>query len=96
MVKAELVSKDSSLPYANDDFTIIHGMIDVLYQQPDGEYVIVDYKTDKNLDADKVMKENYPGQLSMYAQTLGQLGYEVAKCYVYGVRHHQLFDVTVN
>lgn len=92
MVNATSVANDEDAIF-DDDFTIIHGIIDCLYQREDGSYVIVDYKTDKRLNQEKVFKENYPGQLAMYAKTLEMMGKKVTGCYLYGVRHHLVFDV---
>ena len=50
-------------------------------------------KTDINLSCEKVLKENYDGQLRLYAKALEAMGEQVESCYLYGVRHHDLFKV---
>lgn len=77
----------------SDDYTIVHGIIDAMYRNPDGRWVLIDYKTDINLSCEKVLKENYDGQLRLYAKALEAMGEQVEACYLYGVRHHDLFKV---
>uniref|UniRef100_UPI002FDF1E62 3'-5' exonuclease n=1 Tax=Ligilactobacillus sp. TaxID=2767921 RepID=UPI002FDF1E62 len=77
----------------SDDYTIVHGVIDAMYRNPDGRWVLIDYKTDVNLSREKVLKENYDGQLRLYAKALEKMGEQVESCYLYGVRHHDLFKV---
>lgn len=77
----------------DDDYTIVHGIIDAMYRNPDGRWVLIDYKTDINLSCEKVLKENYDGQLRLYAKALEKMGEQVEACYLYGVRHHDLFKV---
>ena len=77
----------------SDDYTIVHGVIDAMYRNPDGRWVLIDYKTDINLSCEKVLKENYDGQLRLYAKALEAMGEQVESCYLYGVRHHDLFKV---
>ena len=77
----------------SDDYTIVHGIIDAMYRNPDGRWVLIDYKTDINLSCEKVLKENYDGQLRLYAKALEAMGEQVESCYLYGVRHHDLFKV---
>ena len=77
----------------SDDYTIVHGIIDAMYRNPDGRWVLIDYKTDVNLSCEKVLKENYDGQLRLYAKALEKMGEQVESCFLYGVRHHDLFKV---
>jgi ATP-dependent helicase/nuclease subunit A len=58
------------LPVATvaEDGAVLEGVVDLLYREPGGDYVIVDYKTDMHLS--EVAQDAYRQQLSLYA---GQL-----------------------
>jgi ATP-dependent exoDNAse (exonuclease V) beta subunit len=50
---------------------ILDGAIDLLYEQPDGQLVIVDYKTDRVSEADFASRaESYRPQGTAYAQAV--------------------------
>jgi ATP-dependent helicase/nuclease subunit A len=56
--------------------TLITGAIDLVFEEQDG-WVVVDYKTDKNNDINKIM-ENYKPQLESYANAFEKIsGYKV-------------------
>lgn len=77
-----------------DDFSIIHGTIDGLFYDKESKgYIIFDYKTDINLDEQKVRREKYDGQLKLYAAALEAMGMKVSACYLYGVRHNDFFTI---
>lgn len=77
-----------------DDFSIIHGTIDGLFYDKESKgYIIFDYKTDINLDEQKVRHEKYDGQLKLYAAALEAMGMKVSACYLYGVRHNDFFTI---
>lgn len=91
-----LVNTAVTFDTPEEDYTVVHGFVDCFYQDPtSGQYVIVDYKTDVNLNQEKVMRENYDGQLRLYAQALQSMGYPVAAAYVYGIRHQDFFEVNL-
>ena len=76
------------------DKRVIHGVIDVLFQKPDGSWVIVDYKTsnvvDKNYDTHA---RRYHLQVGVYAAAVQQqLGSQIIpQTHIHYIRH----DTTV-
>lgn len=60
--------KELPVATVDKDGAVLEGVVDLLYREPDGDYVIVDYKTDMALS--EVSQEAYRQQLSLYA---GQL-----------------------
>ena len=54
-----------------EELVLIQGIIDVYFEEDDG-LVVLDYKTDKVLEA-KELVEKYHAQLDYYAQALEQL-----------------------
>ena len=67
-VPAETIRED----WSSDETVLVQGIIDAWFEDEDGEIVLVDYKTDHIADREK-LAERYRGQLSYYAQALGQL-----------------------
>lgn len=61
---------------------LIHGAIDDLWQNPKGEYIVVDYKaTTKNgeiTELNQEWHENYKRQMEIYQWLLRQNGYKVS------------------
>ncbi|MFI7494131.1 3'-5' exonuclease [Kocuria sp. M4R2S49] len=60
--------KELPVATADEDGAVLEGVVDLLYREPGGDYVIVAYKTDMALA--QVSQEVYRQQLSLYA---GQL-----------------------
>jgi ATP-dependent helicase/nuclease subunit A len=68
--------------FVNRDGRIINGVIDLVYRNPNGEWVIVDYKTDDVTDPERKTKldELYGRQLAEYAHAFeGIIGVEVSR-----------------
>jgi len=80
----------------DEDYTIVHGFIDCFYEIDDEHVIIVDYKTDIRLTDDKVLSENYDGQLRLYTQALQAMGKKVKAAYVYGIRNQDLFEINID
>ncbi|MGQ1838215.1 UvrD-helicase domain-containing protein [Kocuria turfanensis] len=61
------------LPVATveEDGAVLEGVVDLLYREPEGDYVVVDYKTDMALS--EVAQDAYWAQLSRYAGQLESL-----------------------
>lgn len=94
MIQAKFLMDNDEL--ADDDLVIVHGKIDGLFydEQRDG-WIIFDYKTDKNLDEDKVKKERYPAQLVLYKRAFEQAtNKKVVGLYLYGIRNQQVFKIS--
>jgi len=67
---------DSSvvLNSATDDKIVVQGTIDAFFEDDDGEFVIVDYKTDKVIgDSSEYIRERYRIQLEYYAYALEKI-----------------------
>ena len=79
---------------------LISGAIDDLWQNPDKEYIVVDYKaTSKNEDItalDKPWQNGYKRQMEIYQWLLRQNGYRVSNTgyfvYCNGKRNYPVFD----
>lgn len=81
----------------DDDFSIVHGIIDAMFfDEEENAWTLLDYKTDINLDSKKVKEEHYDGQLRLYAQALEAMGEKVSACFLYGVRHNDLFKISIS
>lgn len=94
MIQAKFLMDNDEL--ADDDLVIVHGKIDGLfYDEQRNGWVIFDYKTDKNLDEDKVKKERYPAQLVLYKRAFEQAtNKKVVGLYLYSIRNKQVFKIS--
>ncbi len=64
---------------------LIQGVIDMFYEDEDGNIVLVDYKSDRNTTEEYYI-ENYSSQLHLYAEALGKiLNKKVSRCLVYAL-----------
>ena len=52
-----------------DESILLQGVIDLFYISEDDKLVLVDYKTDRNVD-ENILKERYLNQLEMYKLAL--------------------------
>ena len=67
------------------DNYIFTGSIDLIFENPDSTYTIVDYKSDKEIDAEK-----YRGQQECYRKAAAKMlrvSEEKISCYLYFLRH---------
>lgn len=79
--------------YADTDGLLI-GIMDLVFTEGDG-YVLVDYKTDRNVTAE-VLRERYSEQLRLYAAALTLLtGKTVKECCIYSLSLQQVIPVRV-
>lgn len=63
--------------------TFLQGVIDVLFEDEQGQLVLVDYKTDRRTD-DGTMRRRYGKQIQLYAAAVESItGREVAERYIY-------------
>jgi ATP-dependent exoDNAse (exonuclease V) beta subunit len=71
LAKLDCVARELPLLFddRSDDGSIYRGSIDLVYRDPDGHLVVVDYKTDHELDAG-VLRERHAAQLGVYARAL--------------------------
>ncbi len=76
-------SKDL-LGTGNDEI-LVQGVIDLFFENPDGTYTVVDYKTDKAKEGDEnILSERYKGQLSYYAKAVREMtGKDVTDVIIY-------------
>ena len=69
------------------DGNIFTGSIDLIFENPDGNYTIVDYKSDKEIDVEK-----YRGQQECYkkaASKLLKIPEDKISCWLYFLRHEK-------
>lgn len=70
-----------------DDIIMVQGIIDCCFEE-NGEYVIVDYKTDhvENENAEDILRKRYTEQLKLYSDALRQISnVKVKECTIYSV-----------
>ncbi|MEE1182175.1 MAG: UvrD-helicase domain-containing protein [Treponema sp.] len=82
----------SRLTLKDGTYRIIKGSIDLVFENPDGTYTIVDYKTNQELKP-----EIYINQLACYRMALGQMlniGPEKISCSLYYLRFNKEADIT--
>lgn len=71
-----------NVKYKHSD-VLVQGVIDLYYINKNDELILVDYKTDKNIN-DEILKERYQNQLLMYKTALEKsLKRKVNKTYIY-------------
>lgn len=85
---------------ANDaDDVLVQGIIDVLFKDSDGKYVLIDYKTDRfaeDAPADEILEETrkrHSVQVGCYRSAVEVSGGEVKESYVYLVRYGMFVEV---
>lgn len=75
---------------------LIDGVIDVLFQNQDGSYTVLDYKTSEG-DAKKVSKQGYDLQIQIYALAAAKiLKQPVSYGRVYFLKNHCAVDVPLD
>ena len=90
--KNEKLTKELSFTmrkmYDEEAFFLVDGQIDLAFEE-DGEYVILDYKTNKEINT-----EAYVDQLNLYADAVESFtGKTVKELLLYWVRHGKLTEV---
>lgn len=66
----------------NDDLSFVQGVADMFFEE-DGKIVLVDYKTNRNTSAEKLIRE-YGGQLEIYRKALEEMtGMEIGECFLF-------------
>lgn len=82
-----------------DDDVLVQGIIDVLFKDSDGKYVLIDYKTDRfreDADEDAIIAETrkrHSNQVSLYKSAVEVSGAEVKESYVYLVRYGKFVEI---
>lgn len=57
-----------------DETVLVQGVIDLFFENEDGTYTVVDYKTDKiRAGEEKTLSDRYSGQLSYYAKAVEEI-----------------------
>ena len=65
------------IQFLQDDSCVVRGVIDLVFRQDGGGWVIVDYKTDDHsAEAIDGLVEKYAGQVRMYADAWTELAGE--------------------
>ena len=80
---------------SDGDAQILQGIVDVIVEEADGSYSIIDYKTDNvSNDVEAEMKKRHAQQLTIYRQALEAiLGITISHVYVYAVRTQQAIRI---
>ncbi len=85
---------DAALP-AGEKNVLVQGVIDCLWQEADGGWVLVDYKSDRiEHGRTEVILERYSGQMRLYRYAVEAiLGERVKECYFYLLRSGEVVPV---
>ena len=83
-----------NVKYKDSKETILmQGVIDLYYINENNELVLVDYKTDRNVD-EKVLRERYSNQLNMYKLALKKsLKRDVNKVFIYSTYLNRVVEL---
>ena len=96
--KAKLIQKETpfymDVNYKNtDEKVLIQGVIDLYFVDKDGNLILVDYKTDKNVD-EQTLKQRYLNQLNMYEIALEKsLNMKVSKKIIYSTTLNKCIEI---
>lgn len=72
---------------------LIQGIIDLFYINKNDELILVDYKTDRNID-EKMLKERYYNQLNLYKKALEKSKKkQVSKIYIYSTSLNRKVEI---
>jgi ATP-dependent helicase/nuclease subunit A len=82
----DIAAKDIDRSWPEDENILVQGTIDAYFEE-DGQYVLVDYKTDRVFSADgSDLVEKYQKQLEFYRLALERIaGIPVKEMYIYSV-----------
>jgi len=76
-----------------NEYVLVQGVIDLYYINSQGKIILVDYKTDRNVD-ENTLKERYLNQLNIYKIALKKaLGQDVEKCCIYSTYLNKLIEI---
>lgn len=96
--KAKLIQKETpfymDVNYKNtDEKVLIQGVIDLYFVDKDDNLILVDYKTDKNVD-EETLKQRYLNQLNMYEIALEKsLNMKVSKKTIYSTTLNKCIEI---
>ena len=86
---------DSGITQAEEDLTLIQGIIDVFWIEEDG-IVLLDYKTDA-VETPKELVLRYEAQLHLYAEALNRVfadrGMKVKEKLIYAFRFGEIISI---
>ncbi|MCQ2527759.1 MAG: UvrD-helicase domain-containing protein [Saccharofermentans sp.] len=84
---------------SGSDMVLIQGIIDLIFKDTDGEYILIDYKTDKFADTiseeervDETIKR-HRAQVNSYAASMTAAGSKVKQKYVFLVRYGEFVKI---
>lgn len=85
-LKAKDVFKNVDFPESeNETRILVQGIIDLYFQDENGEWILVDYKTDYATNESELV-EKYKKQLEIYKKALeDELGEKVSHTYIYSI-----------
>ena len=76
-----------------DEKVLIQGVIDLYFVDKDDNLILVDYKTDKNVD-EETLKQRYLNQLNMYEIALEKsLNMKVSKKIIYSTTLNKCVEI---
>ncbi len=87
------ISSNEIYKDGSDELVLINGVIDLLFINENGEYVLVDYKTD-NIENEYELIEKYKLQLDIYQKAIEKsLNKKLSKKYIYTVKNNKLINL---
>ena len=81
-----LIEEPSGLGFSGDDRVMIQGVIDCFFENPDGTYTVVDYKTDfvRGEEGEKILADRHSFQLRYYCRAVERMtGARVTRALLY-------------
>ncbi len=89
------VFKEAEFVYKNNKYSksIIQGVIDLYFENEDGSYTLVDFKTDNIIDKEEFVSR-YKLQLDIYKDALAYInGYRIKNTYIYSFKLNDVIEV---
>lgn len=82
-ISAEKLGDGKIFQNVGGEKIFIQGIIDVLFQDSEGNWILLDYKTDKN-NSDEHFKKEYHEQIKLYVQAVESLiGFKISEKFLY-------------
>ena len=77
----------------SENMIFLQGVVDLFFEEDDGNIVLVDYKTDRNTTPDSI-RERYAVQLALYREAVERsTKKKVKECYIYRLSDHDAVKV---
>jgi ATP-dependent helicase/nuclease subunit A len=90
VVELSQLGMSSELLSAGENSCFVQGIADMFFYEEDGEIVLVDYKTNRNTTAERLVND-YGGQLAVYKRAIEEMtGSKVKECWLYSFERGEI------